>query len=126
MLKARGIPNVRIIYNMHHGPPHIAQLVGVLARNLPNRLCFNLNAADIGGETTESQIPPLGVSSDDLHVLHVLRESAYRGPIGILNHTGKDAAARLSDNPDGLQWLVQKLDGKPQGPMPQDRTHVEQ
>ena len=83
-------------------------------------------AADIGGETTEGQIPPLGVGSDDLHMLHVLQESAYRGPIGILNNTGKDAAAPLSENLDGLQWLVQKLDGKPQGPKSQNRKQVEQ
>jgi hypothetical protein len=125
-LKAQGISNVGIVYNMHHGPPHIARLVGVLARNLPHLLCFNLNTADVGGEATGRQIPPLGVGSDDLHVLHVLRESAYRGPIGILNSTSKDTAARLLDNLDGLQWLVQKLDGKPPGPEPQYRTHVEQ
>lgn len=59
----------------------------MLAGNLPHVLRFNLNAAGIGGEPTERQIPPLGAGSDDLHALDVLRESAFNGPIGILNNT---------------------------------------
>ena len=125
-LKAQGFPNVGIVYNMHHGPTHLARLVGVLARNLPHLLCFNLNAADIGGAPTGRQILPLGVATEDLHVLHLLREGAYRGPIGILSNTGEDTEARLLDNLDGLQWLVQKLDRKPPGPKPHYRTHIEQ
>ncbi|RFC45734.1 MAG: hypothetical protein DVB28_000437 [Verrucomicrobia bacterium] len=111
---------------MHHDNAHIAPLVGVLARNLPHLLCFNLNTADIRGEGTGRQILPLGAGTKDLRVLYVLCESAYRGPIGILNNNGEDTEARLLDNLDGVHWLVQKIDGKPLGPMPQYRTHLVQ
>ena len=39
-------------------------------------------------------------------LLQTIRDSGYRGPIGILGHTMDDAEARLKDNLDGLDWLV--------------------
>jgi hypothetical protein len=37
---------------------------------------LNLNAAGIGGEATGRQILPLGVGTEDRHVLQQLREGA--------------------------------------------------
>ncbi len=54
----------------------------------------------------------------------MIRDSGYRGPIGILGHTMDDADARLRDNLDGLDWLVPQLDGQPPGPRPAPRTPV--
>jgi hypothetical protein len=122
-LKEQGVLNVGIVYNIHHGPPHLARLVGIFARTLPHLLCVNLNAAGTGGDAQGSEPLPLGAGPEDLHVLHILRESAYRGPVGLLNSTGADVEARMLDDLDGLHWLVQKLDGKSPGPMPKYRTH---
>src|SRR5690606_13865011 len=48
-----------------------------------------------------------------------IRDSDYRGPIGILGHTMDDAEDTLLDNLDGLEWLVPQLDGAPPaGPRP--------
>ena len=58
----------------------------------------------------------------DLGLLRIIRDSGWRGPIGILNHTDEDAEARLRDNLEGLNWLVPQLDGKPAGPRPAPRT----
>ncbi len=54
--------------------------------------------------------------------MKTIRESGWRGPIGILNHTDEDAEARLRDNLDGLDWLLLQLDGKPAGPKPAPRS----
>ena len=65
---------------------------------------------------------PLGQGERDLDLLRTIRDSGYRGPIGILGHTQDDAEERLRDNLDGLDWLVPQLDGKPAGPRPKPRT----
>ena len=65
---------------------------------------------------------PSAKATLDLAVLKTIRDSGYRGPIGILGHTMDDAEERLKDNLDGLDWLVPQLDGKPPGPKPKPRT----
>jgi sugar phosphate isomerase/epimerase len=121
-LKAQGITNVGIVYNMHHGHAHLARLERVLARTLPHLLCLNLNGMDIEGDSKGRKILPLGAGTEDLRVVRTLRDSGYRGPIGILNHTGEDAEARLLDNIDGLNWIVSRLNGKPSGAQPEYRS----
>jgi len=58
----------------------------------------------------------------ELSLLKTIKDSGWKGPIGILNHTDEDAEARLLDNLDGLDWLVSQLDGKPAGPKPRPRS----
>jgi hypothetical protein len=55
-------------------------------------------------------------------LLKTIRDSGWRGPIGILNHTDEDAEARLLDNLDGLDWLLPQLDGKSPGSKPKPRS----
>ncbi len=121
-LKAQGLKNVGIVYNLHHGHGHLDRLAKVLPRMLPYLLCFNLNGMDINGEAKGRKILPLGVGTEDVKVLRIVRASGYNGPIGILNHTNEDAEGRLLDNLDGLAWLVPQLDDNPPGPKPKYRT----
>ncbi len=124
-LKAQGVANVGLVYNLHHGHGHLDRLEKVLPRMLPHLLCFNLNGMDAGGDAVGRKILPLGAGSEDLRVLRVLRASGYSGPVGILNHTDADAEGRLLDNLDGLAWLVPQLDDAPPGPKPAYRTWSE-
>jgi azurin len=121
-LKAKGIKNIGMVYNLHHGHGHLDRLAKVLPRMLPHLLCFNLNGMDINGEAKGRKILPLGVGTEDVKVLRIVRASGYSGPIGILNHTDEDAEARLLDNLDGLAWLLPQLDDNPPGPKPKYRT----
>ena len=121
-LKAQGIQNIGIVYNLHHGHSHLDRLATVLPRMLPHLLCFNLNGMDIAGDTKGRKILPLGVGTEDVKVLRIVRASGYSGPIGILNHTLEDAEGRLLDNLDGLKWLVPQLDGAEPGEKPKYRT----
>lgn len=121
-LQAQGIKNVGMVYNLHHGHGHLARLEKILPRMLPHLLSFNLNGMDVDGEAKGRKILPLGMGTEDVKVLKILRASGYTGVIGILNHTNEDAEGRLLDNLDGLTWLLPQLDGKPAGPKPQYRT----
>jgi sugar phosphate isomerase/epimerase len=117
-----GAAHVGIIYNLHHGHDHLDRFPTALAAMKPYLLCLNLNGMTKAGDKRGMKILPLGQGDLDLQLLKTIRDSGYRGSIGILNHTGEDAEARLKDNLDGLDWLVAQLDGKPAGPKPQPRS----
>ncbi|MFO1483493.1 MAG: plastocyanin/azurin family copper-binding protein [Verrucomicrobiaceae bacterium] len=124
-LKAQGITNIGMVYNLHHGHGHLDRLAKVLPKMLPHLLCLNLNGMDIDGEAKGRKILPLGVGTQDVKVLRQIRASGYSGPIGILNHTNEDAEGRLLDNLDGLKWLVPQLDDDKPGVKPKYRTWSE-
>ena len=124
-LKAQGLKNIGLVYNLHHGHGHLERLSKVLPAMLPHLLCLNLNGMDVDGDVKGRKILPLGVGTEDLKVLRQIRASGYSGPIGILNHTNEDAEGRLLDNLDGLKWLVPQLDDDKPGPKPKYRTWKE-
>lgn len=118
-LKTEGINNVGIVYNQHHGHGHIERFPELLQKMLPYLIYLNLNGMDIQGDTKGRKIMPIAAGTEDLQLLRVIRDSGYHGPIGILNHTGEDAEARLKDNLNGLFWLSAQLEGKAAGPKPE-------
>ncbi len=118
------LPNVGIVYNLHHGHDHLDRFPALLAKMLPHLMALNLNGMTAGGDRVGKKILPIGEGDLDLRLLRTIRDSGYRGPIGILNHTDQDAEARLRDNLDGLEWLVRQLDGKPAGPKPKFRSYA--
>jgi hypothetical protein len=89
---------------------------------MPYLHALNLNGMTNGGDQRGMKILPLGQGDLDLGLLRTIAASGYRGPIGILNHTGVDAEGRLHDNLDGLDWLVAQFDGHQPGPKPVPRT----
>lgn len=116
-------PHVGIVYNLHHGHGHLDDFAASLAAMKPYLLCLNLNGMVADGEQTGRKILPLGAGDLDLKLLTQIRDSGYNGPIGIIGHTQDDVEERLKDNLDGLDWLLQQLDGKPAGPKPAYRTY---
>jgi sugar phosphate isomerase/epimerase len=123
-LKTRGVTNLGIVYNLHHGHDHLDRFPALLAKLKPYLYAVNLNGMDPDGDRVGRKILPLGQGSLDLGLLKTIRDSGYHGPIGILGHTLDDAEQRLQDNLDGLDWLVPQLDGKAPGPPPKPRTPV--
>lgn len=121
-LKAQGVSNVGIVYNLHHGHEHLARFAALLQAMKPYLAALNLNGMTKDGDKNGKKIVPLGQGELDLGLLKIIRESGWRGPIGILNHTDEDAEARLRDNLDGLDWLLPRLDGKSVGPKPKPRS----
>lgn len=123
-LKTMGVMNVGIVYNLHHGHDHLDRFPALLAKMKPYLRSLNLNGMEKDGDKHDRKILPLGQGALDLEILRTIRDSGYRGPIGILGHTDDDAEERLQDNLDGLDWLLPQLDGKPAGPKPKPRTIV--
>ncbi len=116
------LPNVGIVYNLHHGHDHLARFPESLAAMRPHLLALNLNGMVPDGEKLGKKILPLGEGTLDVKLLRDIAASGYTGPIGILGHTQDDAEARLRDNLDGLAWLRPQLVGTPAGPRPTYRT----
>ncbi len=121
-LKRDGITNVGIVYNQHHGHDHLDRFAALLQAIKPHLLVLNLNGMTRNGDKVGKKILPLGQGDLDLALLKSIRDSGWRGAVGILNHTEEDAEARLRDNLDGLDWLLPQLDGKPAGPKPTPRS----
>lgn len=116
------MPNVGMVYNLHHGHDHLHRFERLLHQMLPHLLCLNLNGMTEEGDKKGMLIMPLGQGEWDLELMKIISRSGYKGPIGILNHTDEDAEERLQDNLDGLQWLVKQLDGSAPGPAPVPRS----
>lgn len=116
------MPNVGIVFNLHHAHHEVDQFPRLLALMKPHLVALNLNGMIENGDRIGKKIVPLGQGTRDLEILKTIRASGWRGPIGILNHTDEDAEARLLDNLEGLKWLVVQLDGRAAGPKPQPRT----
>ncbi len=122
ILDALKLPNVGLVYNLHHGHEHLDRFPKLLKQMLPHLDALNLNGMVREGGQEEKKILPIGCGDLDLELLRTIRDSGYRGPIGILGHTQDDAELRLKDNLEGLDWLVARLEGKDSGPRPKPRT----
>jgi sugar phosphate isomerase/epimerase len=121
-LQQGGVTNVGLVYNQHHGHDHLDRFAALLHLMKPHLFVLNLNGMTRGGDKVGKKILPLGQGDLDLALLKAIRDSGWRGPIGILNHTDEDAEARLLDNLDGLDWLLPQLDGSAPGPRPRPRS----
>jgi len=110
-LRAQGVTNVGIVYNLHHGHDHLDRFPALLQKMKPHLLALNLNGMRRDGEKSGEKILPLGQGDLDLGLLKIIRDSGWRGPIGILNHTDEDAETRLEENLRGLDRLVNALEG---------------
>ncbi|MCI0640758.1 MAG: TIM barrel protein [Gemmataceae bacterium] len=126
VIKHLQLENVGIVYNLHHGHDHLPRFAELLDKMKPHLWALNLNGMVKDGDKTGKKILPLAQGDLDLQLLKKIRDSGYRGPIGILGHTMDDAEDRLRDNLEGLDWLVPQLNGKKPGPRPRPRTHVGQ
>jgi sugar phosphate isomerase/epimerase len=121
-LQKERITNVGIVYNLHHGHDHLERFPALLQKMKPYLLALNLNGMARHGEQAGKKIMPLGQGDLDLGLLTIIRDSGWRGPVGILNHTDEDAEARLRDNLQGLDWLLPQLDAAPPAPKPTPRS----
>ena len=109
-LRTQGITNVGIVYNLHHGHSQLDRFPALLQTMKPYLFALNLNGMTRNGDKEGKKILPLGTGDLDLNLLRTIRDSGWRGPIGILNHTDEDAEVRLRANLSGLDKLVAQLD----------------
>ncbi len=123
VIDAVKLPNVGIVYNLHHGHDQVNRFEEHLKKILPKLDAVSLNGMETNGDKNNRKILILGHGDNDVSLLKIIRNSGYRGPIAILGHTHPDDVQdRLQDNLDGLNWLLPQLDGKPADPKPKTRT----
>ena len=104
------LPNVGIVYNFHHGHGHLVRFPELWRKMQPHLLAVNLNGMVPDAERTGRKILTLGAGTEELAMLRVIRESGWRGPVGILNHRPElDAEVALRDNLAGLEKLRAEL-----------------
>ena len=109
--EALKLPNVGIVYNLHHGHADLPRFKEALEAMLPHLHFLNLNGITAEGDRQGKKILVIGQGDLDVELARIICESGYAGPIGILNHTGLDAETRLLDNLEGLEWVVSELSG---------------
>jgi sugar phosphate isomerase/epimerase len=113
LIEAIDLPNVGIVYNLHHGHDQIDRLPEILRTIGPKLLALNLNGMQTDGERIGKKILVIGQGDRDREWLRVISQSGFRGPIGILNHTDLDARQRLVENLEGLERIVREAASKP-------------
>lgn len=105
-LRTEGTTNIGIVYNLHHGHGQVERFPELLAKMKPYLLAVNLNGMS---HDPKQEILPLGQGEMDARLLRQLRDSGWRGRVGILNHTDEDAETRLALNLAGLEKLSSEL-----------------
>ena len=89
------LPNIGIVYNFHHAETDVDRFPVFFPKILPHLLALNLSGLKKGPPAT---IVPIGLGDAELDMMRLVRESTYRGPVGIINeNTAPDAEVGLSD-----------------------------
>lgn len=90
------------VFNFHRGHAHIPRFAETIEKLKPHLRAVNLNGMKHPGPL----IFPLGQGDHDLALLRQLRDSGWRGPIGLIDHRpGVDAERALRENLAGLSRL---------------------
>lgn len=111
VIEALEMPNVGVVYNLHHGHTHLDRFPELLALMKPHLLALNLNGMDRDGEANGRKILVIGQGEQDARLLRAIRESGWQGPVGILDHVPEaDAEAQLRENLDGLRRALDRQD----------------
>ena len=103
-LKRNGITGVGMVYNFSHGHWDIDDFRAKWKRMKPYVVAVNVS----GMVKSEALIPP-AQGDHELEMLHVIRLSGWKGPIGLIAEQGGDAEITLGNGLMGLQWLGKEL-----------------
>ncbi len=80
IIKELGMPNVGIVYNLHHAHDQIEQFPELLAKMKPHLLALNLNGMIPMGDKSGKKIAPIGSGELDAKILQNILDSGFRGP----------------------------------------------
>lgn len=106
IIQALADPKVGIVYNWHHGHPHLDRFAELHKVLQPYLWAVNLNGMRRAGP----KILSIGSGDDDLTLLRTLVDSGFHGHVGVLGHIEEeDAEVVLTRNLQGLRQLVQAL-----------------
>lgn len=106
IIEELGVDDVGIIYNFHHGHNQIKEFRENLNLMMPFLWTVNINGMSPNGP----KILPVGSAEKDLEMLQILKDSGFKGTVGIIGHTeNADVRPILQKNLGGLEELKKKL-----------------
>ncbi|MCJ7827234.1 MAG: hypothetical protein MUP36_03230, partial [Demequinaceae bacterium] len=111
-LLGRGLDNVGLVYQQHHGHHHLDRWPTLMATMTPYLYALGLNGMVEGAHWGGRKIHPYGRGPHDVDLARVAVESGWDGLTTILCHTMDDAEARLRDNLEVLDWVRARLRGE--------------
>ena len=118
-LRAAGFTNLGLVWNFHHAHDHIRTFDKLWPRIAPHVLAVNLSGLVIDGDRTQRKIMPLGAGDQEFALLKVIRDSGWRGPLGVLSHVVEaNAADTLRENLAGYDRLLARLAADAAKPAP--------
>jgi len=100
-------PNIGIVYNFHHAEEHIDKFPEFFPRIVPHLMALNLAGLKTGNPV---KVVPIGNGDAELEMMRIVKNSKYRGPIGIINEdTAPDAEEGLTMNINGLKKVLKQM-----------------
>jgi sugar phosphate isomerase/epimerase len=113
-LRSEGFDNVGIVYNFHHAHDHIRHFDKIWPRISPYVIAVNLNGMMPDGDRKKQKIMFLGDGTEELAMMRVIRNSGWRGRVGVVSHVvEEDAAVTLGRNLAGYDRLIAALRAEP-------------
>ncbi len=110
LIRALGSTNVGMIFNLHHGHAHLDRFEKFLPKMIPFLYAINLNGMVKDGDQTGKKILHLGEGDQELRLLKAIRDSGWKGAVGILDHRPEtDSEETLGRNLRGLDGLRLQL-----------------
>lgn len=100
-------PNIGIVYNFHHAEEQIDKFPAFFPRIVPHLMALNLAGLKKGNPV---KVVPIGDGDADLEMMRIVKNSKYRGPVGIINEdTAPDAEEGLMMNINGLKKVLKQM-----------------
>jgi sugar phosphate isomerase/epimerase len=103
-LKLKGVSGVGMVYNFSHGHGDIADFPAIW-----KRIEHYVVAVNVSGMVTSERLIPPSQGDKELDMLRTIRESRWRGPIGVIAEQGGDAEVTLRNDLRGLDWLREEI-----------------
>ena len=106
IIEASGISDIGIIYNFHHGHGQIDEFAQLLDLMMPYLNTVNINGMNPDGP----KILTVGQGVAERDMLATLKDSGFKGNIGIIGHLeNEDVRVVLDRNLKGLQEITSNL-----------------
>ena len=110
ILAELGLPNVGLVYNFHHGHGEIDRFRELWPKMQPHLLALNVNGMVRDGDKIGRGTITIGTGTEEAWMLRVVRDSGWRGPVGIVGDRPQlDAEVAMRDNLAGLEKLRAEL-----------------
>lgn len=106
IIERLGHKDIGIVYNFHHARHQVSEFPNLIKLMKPYLSTVNINGMKENGP----MIMTVGQGDKELAMLQQLKDSGYRGTIGILSHVDdEDARIVLARNLEGLKALLRKM-----------------